>query len=500
MSWSWQKTSLRFRLIISTALATSAILALLAVTLYFSMNSALLDEFDDALSIKAQALAALTEIHDDHFVFEGEPGRMPEFADPADPQYFQIILPNGQVLVRSTSLAGSDLRRHLLPDAQRSLFITLPSGRTGRMVVHQFRPRFEHDEGGHEEKDRAHGGNPMPTGVLAPGDATVLVARSIRTLDATSRSLRMRLIGLGLTAVVTCVLLMTVIVGRGMHPVSDLARQISAIDEQSLCERVQLPGAVPELGPVVARLNDLLHRLDCAMERERAFSADVAHELRTPLSGIQTALEVCSSRSRTPEQYQHAINECLKVTRQMSVMVENLLVLARVESGQVSIINRPVDLQSILIEAWVSHAPRAAARNMQIEWNLPDDMSIETDPEKLGLILRNLFDNAVSYTDRGGTIRISAAASRDSLHLRIANSGCDFSGEELDSLFERFWRQDKARNNNTGHHGLGLALCRRVARVLGARIAAHVPRAGWLEIELVLPRLQAAPEPIAMAI
>lgn len=478
----WRQASLRLRLIVSTAVVTSLVLALLAVTLYVSMRAALLNDFDQALRTGAESLAALTEMHDDHFVFEGEPSKMMQFAPGPEAEYFKIVLPDGHVLAQSPSLMGRELEMNGGP--QRARFVKLPSGEPGRLLVYRFMPRVEVREGKHEEAQRAAEGDPMPTHRGRAGEARVVLARPTRELDGTTASLRRRLIGLGASAVGLCAALMTLIVGRGMRPVSELARQIGAVGEENLDRPIELEEAPPELAPVVGRLNDLLHRLGAALEREKSFSADVAHELRTPLAGVQTALEVSATQARAPEQYRRTIGECLKVIRQMGGMVENLLMLARMESGQVHVGHAAIDVTALLMEAWVGFADRAAARGLKVEWALPEEVMALSDGEKLLLVFRNLLDNAVSYADRGGTILISAAVEGGKVRVEVANSGCTLTESELEQVFNRFWRADRARNDGGGHHGLGLALCRRIVSALGGSLTARLPQAGWVAFEV----------------
>lgn len=483
MRW-WTRASLRLRLIVSTAVVTSLVLALLAVTLYVSMKAALLNDFDQALRTGAESLAALTEMHDDHFVFEGEPAKMMQFAPGPEAEYFKIVLPDGHVLAQAPSLMGRGLEEN--GAAQRARFVTLPSGDPGRLLVYRFMPRVEVRSGKHEEAQREAEGDPMPTHRGPAGEARVVLARPTRELDGTTASLGRRLIGLGASAVGLCAALMTLIVGRGMRPVSELARQIGAVGEENLDRPIQLEEAPPELAPVVGRLNDLLLRLGAALEREKAFSADVAHELRTPLAGVQAALEVSATQARTPEQYLRTIGECLKVIRQMGGMVENLLMLARIESGQVNVGHAAIDVTALLMEAWIGFAERAVSRELTVQWALPEDLVVHSDAEKLSLVFRNLLDNAVSYSERGGTIRITATVEGGNVRVEVANSGCTLTEAELEQVFNRFWRADRARNDGGGHHGLGLALCRRIVAALGGSLTARLPEEGWVALEVAI--------------
>ena len=223
--------------------------------------------------------------------------------------------------------------------------------------------------------------------------------------------------------------------------------------------------------PVVQRLNDLLQRLQDTLEREKAFSSDVAHELRTPLSGLETALEVSASQRRSPEEYERVISRCLDVSRRMHAMVDNLLMLARAESKQL-VVQRDHRwiCADLCREAWTNFQQRADERKLHIDWRVPDDCVVNSDQEKIRLLLHNFFDNAVSYTDQGGRITI-AIECRPKARLQVSNTGSRLTAEDATHVFERFWRGDRARTAGN-HCGLGLTLCRNIAQVLGGAIAA----------------------------
>jgi signal transduction histidine kinase len=252
--------------------------------------------------------------------------------------------------------------------------------------------------------------------------------------------------------------------------------------------RLDLAAAPRELAPVVARLNELLNRLAAAFEREKCFTSDAAHELRTPLAGLAAALEVCANERREPPHYERVVGECLRVVRQMHAMIDNLLTLARADAGRVVVARAPVRLGQLVREAWSFHAPRAAERRLSVEFDVDDDAVIDTDGEKLALVLTNLLANAVQYADDAGTVRVTARATGDGVCVRVANTGSRVRAEDAGRVFDRFWRGDAARGNAGGRNcGLGLAVCRKLAAALGATIDATTARGGWFAVELRLP-------------
>ncbi|MDB5289134.1 MAG: senX3, partial [Phycisphaerales bacterium] len=224
-----------------------------------------------------------------------------------------------------------------------------------------------------------------------------------------------------------------------------------------------------------------------AFAREKSFTADVAHELRTPLAGLETTLEVCAGRQREPQAYEKVINSCLRTTRGMHAMVDTLLLLARADASQLAATQESVDVEKLLQECWSDYAPVAAGRGLKIEWDT-SAMQANTDRDKLRVVFNNLLDNAVSYADAGGTIRIGVEGMSLGVQATISNTGSRVSADEAAQVFERFWRGDAARTDTGRHCGLGLSLCQKIMEVLGGKIAVTSEKDALFTVTLVLPR------------
>jgi len=162
--------------------------------------------------------------------------------------------------------------------------------------------------------------------------------------------------------------------------------------------------------------------------------------------------------------------DCLVICQQTQRMVDSLLCLARIEAGQTTVQPESVRLHEVLQECWRPLADRARARDLKVEWSVDRGLVLNTDRDKLRLILSNLLDNAVSYADDGGQIRIEAASEDDRIELSVANTGSRLSQEDAEHVFESFWRADEARAATGVHCGLGLSLCRQLAGLMGGAI------------------------------
>jgi two-component system sensor histidine kinase QseC len=214
-----------------------------------------------------------------------------------------------------------------------------------------------------------------------------------------------------------------------------------------------------ELQPICARLNALLARLEESFARERRFSADLAHELRTPLAELRSLAE-CALM--WPETRDAATDrDTLAVARQMESLVGNMLALARAEHGRLAVRREPVAMEALVQEIWRPFQARAVARGLRPEMAL-QGTAATADPVLLRSILANLFDNAVNYAPAGGTVRITGDAGPAGVTVQVANATDNLEPADLDRLFDRFWRKEAARTDGN-HTGLGLPLARMFA-------------------------------------
>jgi two-component system sensor histidine kinase QseC len=462
--------SIRSRLILATAAGMAGILVVSAVALYASVEKSLLREFDNALQAQARGLASMTEQKGSRVQMEYDAVQMPEFMRRKDPEYFQVWSSDGGVIAKSPSLGERELGFSGPPTGVTAAFESLPDGRPGRVLALAFQPRAE-------DEDRAPAGGPPV--VLA-------VARETESLERSLGKFKGLLVVVCGAATAACAALTVWVVGNGLRPLGSLASQIGGVGDGNLSARVALPDAPAEIEPVVHRLNELLERIEGAFSREKSFSADVAHELRTPLAGLQTTLQVGMSRPRSAEEYAQVLSRSLRIARQLHVMVDTLLMLARVESEQSVVESDDVDVRQVLDECWAPLAGRAAERGLTVTWAV-DEGRLRTDREKLRLVLRNLLDNAVTYADANGWVRVGAERVGGRTTLRIVNSGSHLSQDEAGRVFDRFWRGDVARSDTGTHCGLGLTLCKRIADVLKGSLSVRSERGGEFAIELVLP-------------
>jgi len=512
--------SLRAKLLLGAVIGMTLVLSASGVLLCLLIRASLFSEFDAGLTEKAQSLLRLMEDKEGRIRLKAEELRLPEFVRHDRPDFLQIWQDDGTVLHRSPSLVGHGLRQTGVSSTGPTVVaVTLPDGRPGRQAAIKFtppqerkkkEPKHEAKEGEKEPKHEAREGEKGPKyearegekgpkyeakeGEKGPkhdlprteGPIVLALARDTLDLDATLARLRFLLIAIGAAATLVSAGVLAWVVRRGLRPVNRLAAQIEQVGEADLSIRMDLPKAPAEMLPVVQRINDMLERLQAAFAREKSFTSDVAHELRTPLAGLKSIIEVARSRMRRPEEYQEALGDCLTIADQMRTMVNNLLSLARAESGQLKLTRTPVVVAEVFGDCWTPLAERAKQRRLSVSWGLDPDGAIDTDQEQFRLVVGNLLDNAVTYADAGGSIRIESASDDGRLVLRVSNSGSQLSPEQAERVFDRFWRGDAARSATGVHWGLGLALARKIVTVLGGTIRVESAIGGNFTVHLTL--------------
>lgn len=469
--------SLRLRLLVGMTVAISVLLVLFGMVIYATIRRSLLDEFDFSLEKMARTMAAAALVERGVIEVELVPELIPDFQRQEGRLYFQYWVEDGTMLDRSASLGRTDLPNFHGPDESPLLrWIVLPNGQSARAAGMRFRPAIEYAR---ERPEGAIQTDEFPA-------VTVVVARETSELQDRLQNLLWLLIAAGSGTTLVGLMVSTWVVGRGLRPVRQLTADIAAVREDELAARIHVSGLPNEIEPVAARLNDLLGRLESAFARERSFTSDVAHELRTPLAGIRSTLEVTLSCERTLEEYQESLTDTLEISRRLQAMVENLLILARLDAGQSRFQRERVALAPLVEDCWQTISPLAHANHLSFENRISEDLVCQTDQQSMTTIIRNLLENSAEYAEQGGRVWVEASSCSGGIEFRVANTGCELSDEHIALVFERFWRADSSRRDTGLHCGLGLALVRRMITALGGQATARV-RDGVFQVTLQCP-------------
>lgn len=319
----------------------------------------------------------------------------------------------------------------------------------------------------------------------ALGEA-ILVGRS----DAPDASAHRRFAG-GLAAAGGVVLLLGlgggwVLANRALRPVEDISRAAGRIAEGNLSERIPGADGDSELGRLAAALNAAFARLEAAFARQRQFTADAAHELRTPITVLLTETQTTLARERSAAEYREALEECQSVAQQMRGLAESLLDLSSWDGGAASVARLPADLALATERALRQRRAEAEEKGLTVEVDLAS-APVLGDERLLERVVSNLLGNAIAYHRRGGRIWLRTGAEAGEAFAEVRDDGVGIAPEDLPHIFERFFRADRARRGGSGHAGLGLAICRAVAEAHGGSLTCESELGRGSRFRLRLP-------------
>ncbi|HEY1068020.1 MAG TPA: ATP-binding protein [Pirellulales bacterium] len=327
-------------------------------------------------------------------------------------------------------------------------------------------------EGPHPFSTRAYGTH-LDVIVAAPHGGQLLIGRPLaKEFDGVLRLLR----DLGVTAI-GCLAVGAVgawwLANRLAEPIGRIADAAERITSRNLSQRLEAAAGPVETARLAGAFNSMLDRLHEAFAQQVRFTADASHELRTPTAVVLSQTEHTLARERRPEDYRLALETCRAAALRMKKLVDDLLLLARADSGRLDLRTEPLDLAELTRETVSLLAPLAASRDVQIETDA-GSTPLSGDPHRLRQVLTNLITNAVLYNAPGGSVTVSTKLAESHAVLIVQDDGPGIPLADQPRLFERFYRVDQARTH-TEEAGSGLGLS-----VVAEIVAAH---GGTIEVQ-----------------
>jgi heavy metal sensor kinase len=259
------------------------------------------------------------------------------------------------------------------------------------------------------------------------------------------------------------------LVDRALRPIDGISAAAVKISAGDLSQRINVAEAESELGRLAAVLNSTFARLETAFAQQQEFTADAAHELRTPVTVMLTQTQTALTRERTTAEYRETLEACQRASQRMRRLIESLLELARLDAGQESLKRVRFDLSKAIADSVELVRPLAEVRGVKI---LPELGSLEItgDAGRLAQVIANLLTNAIQYSPSGGEVHLKLESQPGLAALTVADTGPGISGADLPHVFERFYRGDKSRTASNGNAGLGLAISKAIVEAHGGTI------------------------------
>ena len=463
--------SLRFRITILYVVSFGITLVAFSAVLYFVNARNQADDFDKFLYNRAQAIARSISINvqgeiEINQALIAESGKL--FPFQFGNEYIEIRSPDGKTIARSKNMGSSslpmDARIMELLQSGKFAFLTLPASSQSVPFWSRGDLRI------------------VSVPLFANNQLQILLQLGVSThaLDQSLGQLRnsLFLIGVPLT-----LLLAGAggwwLAGRAFDPINRIILAAQQLGARRLDERLPVPEADDELGRLSKTLNEMLDRLESAFKSQERFVADASHELKTPITVLKGELEVLKSQPRSNEDYRAFLESASEELGRLTQIIENLLLLARADSGAPLRLDKSVRLDEVVLGVIGRLQSFASQSQVRLAMTIPEDapedaLTVRGDPDLLASLFFNLIHNAVKYSAAGQAVEIRLDASPPSPGLGgrviIRDRGTGISKEDLSHLFERFHRAENPSRSEVKGTGLGLAIARWIAEAHGAKI------------------------------
>lgn len=452
---------IRWRLTLWYTLLSAIGLLLLGAALYFGLRAALFENFEE--QVRSETTFALNAVS----VSEGQLQISPDGIDQLenDDHFVRLIDPDGRIVYQSATALGD-----------------FPLDHTHYREALSGQAVYNVEQGSGE----AIGIVSQPVENAGEIAGVLQVGSSRGDSEEVLRTILLAFLIAGPIVLLLAALGGYLMAGRALAPVRQITQLAATVDPADLDARLSLDLPDDELGRLAQTFDAMLARIERGFEQQRQFTADAAHELRTPLGFMRSQVDLMLRRPRSKAEYRAALELLDGDVDRMTRIVSALLTVSRSESGQLALHRVAFDLQELIRSNLDAYAALATERQITlVDESIP--VPLQADSDLLAQLLTNLIDNAVAHTPAGGSIAVGCASSDELVRLWVADTGSGIPLEHQERVFDRFYRVDSGRARSMGGAGLGLTIARAIAEAHGGTIAlASTPGAGTL-IEVMLP-------------
>jgi heavy metal sensor kinase len=261
-----------------------------------------------------------------------------------------------------------------------------------------------------------------------------------------------------------------VLVRRALKPVTRIAHKAEDISQHNLSERLPVVHSGDELERLSISLNNMLARLEDAIQSSKRFVADASHELRTPLAVLRGELESLAQDAQLRAHTRESIGGLLEEVDRLAEIVESLLALSKLDAGEVSSERVRFDLGELVSTTAEQMSLLAEDKSIRVECDADPNVTVEGDRSRMKQVVVNLLDNAIKYTPNGGNVLLRIARDGDNAILEVSDNGIGIPTEALPHMFKRFFRVDDSRSRKQGGAGLGLSIVESICVAQGAEV------------------------------
>lgn len=315
----------------------------------------------------------------------------------------------------------------------------------------------------------------------------IFVGRTASSRTALLKAYRAKVLAAVLSGALLAAIFGYILVQRGLRPLHVIADQARSITAQKLEQRLDAATAPAELQTLVEAFNAMFDRLHNSFQRLSQFSADLAHDLRTPINNLMVQTHVALSQLRSAEDYQALLASNVEEYERLARMVENMLFLARADHAQIALDKQQLDSRTELQR--IADYFEGVADDLGVKLAVDANGSVMADPILFRRAVNNLVANAIRYTPLGEVVRLSTLQSADMTVVTVVNPGAGIEAEHLPRLFDRFYRTDLARSDSASSTGLGLAIVQSIMQLHGGRAEVNSAQ-GTTTFRLLFPSIQ----------
>lgn len=274
---------------------------------------------------------------------------------------------------------------------------------------------------------------------------------------------------------------------RGVRPIADVTATANRIRPAHLDERIAVSGLPHEIRNLAETFNRMLDRLEDSFSRLSRFSADIAHELRTPVNILRGEIEVALGRPRSPDEYREVLSSCLEECGRLTRIIDSLLFLARAEDPKTELAAAPVAAAEVLRNVAEFYEPAASEAGLRLVVEVAGEPVILGDRNLLQQAVSNLVGNALAHTPSGGIVTLFAQSNDGAVVLGVRDTGPGIDSRHLPHIFERLYRVDASRASGRGSLGLGLAIVKGIVELHRGTIEAVSPAGAGLTVQFSIP-------------
>lgn len=455
--------SFKNRIALYYMLATAGIIAIVFLIIYFGVRTAAYETVDNDLTYEAYKHSAEIFIERDSFGFinkdewmELEHRRVQVY-----PVFVQLVNTSGQIRDKSPNLKEDSLIFHENKGFGAEFDSYLNDRPIRQMQI------------------------PIEQNGIRKG--YILTAMSLEGPILVINTLKQKLLLLYPIILLGLFFVTQFLAGRSIKPVRTITRAANRITRRSLNERIPLPDNQDELYDLTSSINELVSRMQKAIEREEQFTADASHQMRTPLAVLKGTLEVLIRKPRTEEEYQEKTRYCIREIDRMSGLVEQLLILARLDDKNKHHRTTSFNLQIIIDEILQRFKGYITDKKLSVQICADENTLVTTDPYYIDLILENLISNAIKYADNETTIHINLSHEYGKLCCDITNQGILIDPKDIPHLFQPFYRADALRYKELKGSGLGLSIVKKASDLLGIKVQVSSQASDGTTFKLIFP-------------